>query len=168
MSFLKEDKKHKTDLVTLFKILDYHNLSDLTANHASVISDDKKSFYMNQHKYLFSQVSVKNLVKIKLDAKYSRLHSNINKAGFYIHKYIHNSKFKPKAILHTHSKNSVSISSLKKGFLEKLNQSSMRFFERVEYFDYSGMVVDEKIGKKLASKIKKKKNTRIIILKKSW
>ena len=44
MSFLKEDKKHKTDLVTLFKILDYHNLSDLTANHASVISDDKKSF----------------------------------------------------------------------------------------------------------------------------
>ena len=64
MSFLKEDKKHKTDLVTLFKILDYHNLSDLTANHASVISDDKKSFYMNQHKYLFSQVSVKNLVKL--------------------------------------------------------------------------------------------------------
>ena len=44
MSFLKEDKKHKTDLVTLFKILDYHNLSDLTANHASVISDDKKIF----------------------------------------------------------------------------------------------------------------------------
>ena len=31
----------------------------------------------------------------------------------------------------------------------------MRFFERVEYFDYSGMVVDEKIGKKLASKKKK-------------
>jgi len=39
----------------------------------------------------------------------------------------------------------------------------MRFFDRVEYLDYSGMVIDQKIGIKLSDKIKK--NTKVIILK---
>ena len=83
--------------------------------------------------------------------------------GFFIHLYLHNSKAKPGAILHTHSINSVAISCLKNGFNEKLNQSSMRFYKRIEYFDFSGMVIDEKIAKKLFSLIKK--DTKVIILK---
>ena len=38
---------------------------------------------------------------------------------------------------------------LKSGFNEKLNQSSMRFYKKVKYFNYSGMVVDKNEGKKL-------------------
>ena len=61
-----------------------------------------------------------------MSEKFSKKYSNINKAGFHIHKFIHNSKFNPKAILHTHSVNSVAMSCLREGFNEKLNQSSMR------------------------------------------
>ena len=157
------NKKNKNDLVHLFKVLDYFHLNDLTANHASVISSDGKGFFINQHKHFFSQVKPRNLVYVNLSEKFSKKYSNINKAGFHIHKFIHNSKFNPKAILHTHSVNSVAMSCLREGFNEKLNQSSMRFFERVEYYNYDGMVVDETVAKNLVKKIKK--NTKLIILK---
>ena len=48
------DMKKKLEL--LFKIIDYYNLSDLTANHASILSSDKKGFFINKHKYLFSEI----------------------------------------------------------------------------------------------------------------
>ena len=35
------DMKKKLEL--LFKIIDYYNLSDLTANHASILSSDNKA-----------------------------------------------------------------------------------------------------------------------------
>lgn len=157
------DNKIKRELVDLFNILDHYKINDLTANHASILSSDKKSFFINQHRHLFSQIKTNNLVKVKINDDFSKKYSKINKAGFFIHKFIHNSTSKPKAILHTHSINSVAISCLREGFNEKLNQSSMRFFKRVEYFNYDGMFVDEKIGKALAKKIKK--NTKLIILK---
>jgi len=158
-----QDYTSKKKLIDLLKILDHFNINDLTANHASVLSSNKKGFFMNQHKHLFSQVNANNLVYVDLKNDYSKKYSNINKAGFYIHKFIHNSAYKPRAILHTHSINSVAISCLKEGFKEKLNQSSMRFFKRVEYLDYSGMVIDKKIALTLKKKIKK--DTKIIILK---
>jgi ribulose-5-phosphate 4-epimerase/fuculose-1-phosphate aldolase len=159
----KPNDKNKKELVDFFKILDYFKINDLTANHASILSSDGNGFFMNQHQYLFSQIKVKNLVYVDLKSEFSKKYSNINKAGFYIHKFIHNSNYRPKAILHTHSINSVAISCLKEGFNEKLNQSSMRFFRRIEYLNYSGMVIDKKIGNKLAKIIKK--NTKVIILK---
>lgn len=155
--------KNKKKLVKFFKILDYFKINDLTANHASIISSNNKGFFINQHNHLFSQVNEKNLVYVSLDDEFANRYSSINKAGFYIHKYIHNSIFRPMAILHTHSENSVAISCLKEGFNEKLNQSSMRFFKRIEYLDYTGMVIDEKIASKLSNLIKKK--TKVIILK---
>ena len=157
------NNKIKKELINFFKILDYFKINDLTANHASIISSDKKGFFINQHQHLFSQVNLNNLVYVDLKSEFSKKYTNINKAGFYIHKFIHNSTYRPQAILHTHSINSVAISCLKDGFNEKLNQSSMRFFERVEYLDYSGMVIDKKIGIELSDKIKR--NTKVIILK---
>ena len=113
---MNQNQKIKSDLVHLFKVLDYFNLNDLTANHASLISSNNKGFFINQHKHFFSQVKSGSLVYVDLDEKFSRKYSNVNKAGFQIHRFIHNSKFKPKAILHTHSVNSVAISCLKEGF----------------------------------------------------
>lgn len=139
----------KKELFNFFRVISKYNIGDLTANHASVLSNDKKGYYINKHKYLFSQVTSDNLVYVKLDDTFSKKYNEVNKAGFYIHKYLHLSKSKPVAILHTHTVNGVAISCLKSGFNEKLNQSSMRFYKKVKYFNYSGMVVDKNEGKKL-------------------
>ena len=50
----KIDKQKQLEV--LFKVIDHYNLSDLTANHASILSSDKKGFYINKHKYLFSEI----------------------------------------------------------------------------------------------------------------
>lgn len=162
MTYHNSDKQRKRNLVLLFKVLDYFNISDLTANHASVMSKDDKSFYINQHKNLFCEISNKNLVRIEISNPNKEKFKKVNKAGYYIHKHLHNSKFKPRYILHTHSENAVAISCLKNGLNTKLNQSSMRFFNAVETFKYNGMVIDDKEGKKLADLLKK--TTRLIIL----
>ena len=154
---------NKKKLESLFKIIDYYNLSDLTANHASILSSDKKGFFINKHKYLFSEIKKDNLNYVNLKDDYGEKYKEVNRAGFYIHKFLHSSSAKPYAILHTHSINGVAISCLKNGFNEKLNQSSMRFYKRIEYVDYDGMVMDHKIAKKLSDKVKK--NTKIIVLK---
>ena len=159
----KKNNIEKKKLVNLFKVMDHYKLNDLTANHASVLSKDGKGFFINQHKLLFSEISQNNLKYVSLNDNYSKKNQPINKAGFFIHLYLHNSKAKPGAILHTHSINSVAISCLKNGFNEKLNQSSMRFYKRIEYFDYSGMVINEKIAKELF--LLTKKDTKVIILK---
>tara|TARA_Y100000590_G_scaffold469438_1_gene657004 strand:- start:11413 stop:12111 length:699 start_codon:yes stop_codon:yes gene_type:complete len=153
----------KKKLEYLFKILDSLGISDLTANHASILDDKKNGFFTNQHKFLFSQINSKNLVHVKLNDNFSSKYKIVNKAGFYIHKYLHNSKAKPEAILHTHSVNAVAISCLKKGFDTKLNQSSMRFYNKIKYFNYGNMIIDDKEGKKLGKLVER--NTKLIILK---
>lgn len=159
----KKDQTLKNKLELLFKILDYYKLNDLTANHASILSFDKKGFYINKHKYLFNEIKANNLKYVDLKEQYNSKYYEINKAGFYIHKFLHNSIAKPGSILHTHSINAVAISCLNEGFNEKLNQSSMRFFRRIKYFNYNGMVIDKKVAKELCSQIQK--DTKIIILK---
>ena len=159
----EKNKDRKKNLTDLFKALDHYNISDLTANHASVLSETGKSFFINQHQHLFNEINPSNLVEVDLTRPSLDSLKKVNKAGYIIHKYLHLSKSKPKYILHTHSHNAVAISCLKKGFDTELNQSSMRFFGTVKYFPYKGMVIDDKEGKSLASITDEKTN--LIVLR---
>jgi ribulose-5-phosphate 4-epimerase/fuculose-1-phosphate aldolase len=159
----KIDKKNIKKLSIFFKILDLHKISDLTANHVSILASDHKSFFTNQHKHLFSQVNSKNLIKVNFYEKNKKKLEKVNIAGYQLHRFLHMSKAKPFAILHSHSVNAVAISCLKDGFIEKLNQSSMRFFKKITYVEYDAMAISEKIGKKVADKVDE--GTRLIILK---
>ena len=143
----------KKKLANFYKILAHHRLGDLTANHASILSNDKKSFYTNQHAHLFEEIRPNNLIKVNLYESRKKILKKVNIAGYYIHRNIHLSKYKPEAILHTHSENAVAISSLKSGFLTKLNQSSMRFYKAVEYVDYNAMAINQTEGKKISNKL---------------
>ena len=153
----------KKKLANFFKILSHHGISDLTANHASILCSDNKSFYTNKHQNLFEEIKPKNLIKVNLFEKNQRVIKKVNLAGYYIHRNLHLSKYAPKAILHTHSKNAVAISCLKEGFLTNLNQSSLRFYKSVEYVDYNAIAINQAEGKKIANKLKL--NTRLIILR---
>ena len=157
------DNSLKSKLTNFYKILAYHKIGDLTANHASILSKDKKSFYTNQHVHLFEEINTKNLIKVNLFEKNKKILRKVNIAGYYIHRNIHLSKYEPEAILHTHSENAVAISCLKKGFLTNLNQSSMRFHNAVEYADYNTMAINQAEGKKFSNLLKLE--TRLIILR---
>tara|TARA_B100001250_G_C19702124_1_gene745244 strand:- start:460 stop:1170 length:711 start_codon:yes stop_codon:yes gene_type:complete len=157
------DKLAKEKLSNYFKLLAYHKISDLTANHASILSSNKKYFFTNQHIHLFEEISPSKLIKVSFNEKRKDVLKKVNIAGYYIHRNIHLSHIEPEAVLHTHSENAVAISSLKNGFLTNLNQSSMRFHNSVEYVDYNAMAITQSEGKKISNKLKK--NTRLIILR---
>ena len=159
----KTDKENLNKLCNFFKLLDMHKISDLTANHASILSSDKDQFYTNQHKLLFSEMTPKNLLKVRFHEVRKDILQKINIAGYQIHRFLHMSKAKPFAILHSHSVNAVAISCLKKGFIENLNQSSMRFYKKVKYIDFGSMAITEKIGLDIAKAVDE--NTSLIILK---
>tara|TARA_B100000427_G_C15428330_1_gene559571 strand:+ start:363 stop:1079 length:717 start_codon:yes stop_codon:yes gene_type:complete len=158
-----KDKENLKKLCIFFKILEMNKVSDLTANHASIISKDKNYFYTNQHRYLFSEMTPKNILKVKFNENRKEILKKINIAGYQIHRFLHKSKANPGAILHSHSVNAVAVSCLKKGFIENLNQSSMRFYKKVKYVNYGSMATTEKIGKDIARVVDK--NTKLIILK---
>ena len=69
----------KRELSNLSYVLNKMGIGDLTANHASILSQNKKGYYINKHKYLFSQVNQNNLVFVSLKDNYSTK---------YIHKYL--------------------------------------------------------------------------------
>lgn len=158
-----KDKKNISKLCDFFRILDFYKISDLTANHASILSDDKKFFYTNQHKFFFSEINPSNILKISFFEKNKEKLKKSNIAGYHIHRHLHLSKAKPFAILHSHSVNAVAISCLKEGFIEKLNQSSMRFYKKVKYVNYNAMAISSDIGREIASVVDK--DTRLIILR---
>ena len=86
---IKKDLNIKKKLISFYKILALNGISDLTANHVSVLSSDNKSFYTNQHKYLFSQINEKNLIKVNLYESKKEILKKVNKAGYqYIDFYI--------------------------------------------------------------------------------
>ena len=103
----------KRELSNLFYVLNKMGIGDLTANHASILSQNKKGYYINKHKYLFSQVNQNNLVFVSLKDNYSKKYKHVNKAGFHIHKYLHNSIAKPKHTPHTYCKWNSNIMSKK-------------------------------------------------------
>ena len=105
-----------------------------------------KKVYTNQHAHLFEEIKPNKLIKVNLFELRKNILKKVNIAGYYIHRnYL--SKYEPKAILHTHSENVVVI--LFKRCLTKLNQSSMRFYNAVEYVDYNAMAINQDEGKKL-------------------
>ena len=159
----KTDKENLKKLCNFFKILEIHKISDLTANHVSILSSEKGQFYTNQHKFLFSEMTPKNILKVRFYEKRKNILEKINIAGYQIHRFLHMSKAKPGAILHSHSVNAVAISCLKDGFIENLNQSSMRFYKKIKYVDFGSMAINEKIGLDIAKVVEE--NTSLIILK---
>lgn len=159
----KIDRENLKNMCIFFQILDMHKISDLTANHVSILASDKKHFYTNQHSFLFSEMTPANQLKVNFNEKRKMILSKINKAGYQIHRYLHMSKAKPFAILHSHSVNAVAVSCLREGFIEKLNQSSMRFYNKVKYFDYGSMATSKEAGSDIAKVVNKE--TKLIILK---
>ena len=159
----KIDRENLKNMCIFFQILDMHKISDLTANHVSILASDKKHFYTNQHSFLFSEMTPANQLKVNFNEKRKMILSKINKAGYQIHRYLHMSKAKPFAILHSHSVNAVAVSCLREGFIEKLNQSSMRFYNKVKYFDYGSMATSKEAGSDIAKVVNR--DTKLIILK---
>ena len=95
---------------------------------------------INPYGFFFSEVGASNLVKFDLDGNIvGESPYTINPVGFVFHTAIHRVRADVTCVAHTHSRAAVAVSALKGGLLP-LTQSAMRFYGRVAYHDYEGLM----------------------------
>src|SRR5258708_3594715 len=116
-------------------------MSEMIYPHTSARRPHEPSqFLIIAHGMLFSEVTASSLLKVDLEGKVSYqpdLPYGLQLAGFVIHSAIYKARPDVGAVMHTHTVAGMAVSSLKCGLLP-LTQTSMRFYGRIAYHDFTG------------------------------
>lgn len=136
--------------------------TDLIYTHISMRIPGTEHFLINQFGLLFEEITPENLVRIDLTGNViAPADARINLAGYVIHGAIHEAKREVACLIHTHSKAGMALSALDCGLLP-LTQHACRFYNRIAYHEYEGIVLSEGERPRL---IKDLGNKRVMILK---
>jgi ribulose-5-phosphate 4-epimerase/fuculose-1-phosphate aldolase len=138
-----EEWRTRVDLAACYRLADHHGWSHTILNHISArIPGAEEHFLLNPYGLMYAEVKASNLVKIDLDGNIlDDTPYGINQAGYTIHSAVHAARSDVYCAMHTHTEAGMAISALSCGLLP-LNQGAMRFYNRIGYHDYEGIVID--------------------------
>lgn len=138
-----EEQLIREELTDCYHLAAKMGWTDSIFTHFTVRVPGEEAFLINAFGLNFEEVTPDNLVKVTLDGNViSPKDSFINKAGYTLHSAIHEARPEVMCVLHTHTHYGVALSMLENG-VEILSQHSCRFFNRVAYHEYSGILFDE-------------------------
>ena len=149
------------DLAATFRWTARLNMNEAVANHFSAcIPGSTTDFYVNRSGVHFSQMKASDLILVTKD-NINELKKNpdlVDSTAINIHGAIHNKVPHAKCIFHVHSKYATGLSTLKDPTLPPIDQTTMRFYNRVSvYNEYGGMGFEEE-SKKMATALGNKKH----------
>ena len=149
------------DLAATFRWTARLNMNEAVANHFSAcIPGSTTDFYVNRSGVHFSQMKASDLILVTKD-NINELKKNpdlVDSTAINIHGAIHNKVPHAKCIFHVHSKYATALSTLKDPTLPPIDQTTMRFYNRVSvYNEYGGMGFEEE-SKKMATALGNKKH----------
>lgn len=137
------EQEARTELAFCYRLVAKLGWTDLIYTHISYQIPNTQHFLINPFGLLFEEITAENLVKIdgqgNIIAPQGAL---INQAGYVIHGAIHEARPEVKCVIHTHTLAGMALSSLQSGLLP-LTQHACRFYNRVAYHDFEGIVLDE-------------------------
>ncbi|MFU1912949.1 class II aldolase/adducin family protein [Bordetella avium] len=131
-------------LAAAYQLAALHRMTDHIYTHISArIADEDGHFLLNAYGLTFDEVTASNLVKVNLagDILLDQTGLGINQAGFVIHSAIHAHRHDAMCVMHTHTQAGVAVSAQASG-LRMLSQQAMRFYGKLAYHDYEGVVLD--------------------------
>jgi len=131
-------------LAAAYQLAALHRMTDHIYTHISArVPGEDEHFLLNAYGLTFDEVTASNLVKVNLqgDALLDATGLGINLAGFIIHGAIHAHRHDVACVMHTHTQAGIAVSA-QQGGLRMLSQHAMRFFGKVAYHDYEGVVLD--------------------------
>jgi len=138
-----EEQEARKELSFCYRLMAKLGWTDLIYTHVSYKIPDTEHFLINQFGLLFEEITPENLVKIDLAGNVLEPSSaRINFAGYMIHGAIHEARPDVTCIIHTHSKAGMALSTLPDGLLP-LTQHACRFYNRIAYHHYEGIVFEE-------------------------
>ena len=148
----------RIDLAACFRLIDLYGMSDMIYTHATArVPGEPEHFLINPHGMLFREVTASSLLKAHLDGRVvlkSELEYGLQQAGYVIHSAIYIARPDVNAVIHTHTTAGMAVSSLKCGLLP-LTQTSMRFYKRLAYHDFTGPERDAGERERLAKDLGK-------------
>tara|TARA_B100000579_G_scaffold126171_1_gene101750 strand:- start:1080 stop:1808 length:729 start_codon:yes stop_codon:yes gene_type:complete len=139
------------DLAAVFRWTAKLNMHEGIANHFSVcLPGSNGSFYVNGTGMHFSKIKVSDLVLIE-EEKFEEMQNKpeiVDPTAINIHGTIHKKVPSAKCILHVHAKYATALSCLKNPTLPPIDQNTMRFYNRVTFYnDFGGLGFEEESEK---------------------
>jgi ribulose-5-phosphate 4-epimerase/fuculose-1-phosphate aldolase len=139
-----EEWQARLDLAACYRLVDTYGMTDLIYNHITLRIPGTEHLLINLYGLLYKEITATSLAKIdvegnilwKPDTEYG-----INRSGFVIHGAIHKARPDVAAVLHTHTRAGMAVSTMKCGLLP-LTQTTMRFVGHLGTHDYEGPAID--------------------------
>ena len=138
-------------LAAVFRWTSKLNMHEGIANHFSVcLPGSNGSFYVNGTGMHFSKIKASDLVLVE-EEKFEEMQKKpeiVDPTAINIHGTIHKKVSNAKCILHVHSKYATALSCLKDPTLPPIDQNTMRFYNRVAFYnDFGGLGFEEESEK---------------------
>lgn len=135
----------RQDLAAAYHLAAILRMTDHIYTHFSArVPGEDNAFLVNAYGLMFDEITAANLVKVDLDGNVllDVTGMGINPAGFVIHGAIHAHRHDVLCVMHTHTAAGIAVSAQRKGLM-MLSQHAARFYDRVAYHDYHGVVLDD-------------------------
>jgi ribulose-5-phosphate 4-epimerase/fuculose-1-phosphate aldolase len=132
----------RLELAALYRLIDFHfGIAEGIYNHVSLrVPGDPDQFLIKAHGEWYREVTASSLIKVPWGADLDE-RSHVNRPGFNLHSAILGARPDVNCAIHIHSKAGLAISAHSRG-LRMLSQNSLRFYKRLGYHDYQGIVED--------------------------
>lgn len=137
-----DERYARVELAALYRLLDLHyGFGEGIYNHVSMrVPGEPNHFLIKAHSLMFREVTASNLIKVRLDADLDES-SHVNRPGLTLHGAILSARPDVNCSIHVHSLAGLALSAHKTG-LRMLTQNAVRFYNRVGYHTYQGIVED--------------------------
>lgn len=129
-------------LAALYRLIDMqYGAGEGIYNHVSLrVPGEPGHFLIKRHALLYREVTASNLIKVDASSDPDE-RSHVNRPGFTLHSAILNARPDVGCAIHMHSKAGTAMSAHARG-LRMLSQGSVRFYRRLGYHSYQGIVED--------------------------
>jgi ribulose-5-phosphate 4-epimerase/fuculose-1-phosphate aldolase len=138
----EEEQAARVELAALHRLIDFHyGCGEGIYNHISLrVPGQPDAFLIKPHVLLHREVTASNLVKVTTAGHFDEA-SGVNGPGYALHGGILLARPDVNCAIHLHSNAGLAVSALTCG-LKMYSQNALRFYRRVGYHDYQGIVDD--------------------------
>ncbi|MCX4533199.1 class II aldolase/adducin family protein [Streptomyces sp. NPDC002596] len=148
-----EERAHRKErLAGALRLFGEYGYEDGVSGHLTARDPEfADCFWVNPFGAPFDGMSPEDLILVNGDGQVVEGRHHVNQAAFAVHAQVHRARPDVVAVAHTHSLHGRALSTLGE-FIEPITQESCAFYEdHAVYQAYTGVVVDEDEGRRIAA-----------------
>lgn len=148
-----EERAHRKErLAGALRLFGEYGYEDGVSGHLTARDPEfTDCFWVNPFGAPFDGMSPEDLILVNGDGQVVEGRHHVNQAAFAVHAQVHRARPDVVAVAHTHSLHGRALSTLGE-FIEPITQESCAFYEdHAVYQAYTGVVVDEDEGRRIAA-----------------